>query len=85
MKDFGVIDNRRKEDLIMIDNQLFSFALDFENGILLKSYLGEPDDKELEPLAASLMEIKGYEDAPAWIKKTFKTDSFYNFVRQNTF
>jgi len=69
----------------MIDNQLFSFALDFSNGILVKSYLGEPDDKELEPLAAALMELKSYEDTTTWIKKTFNTESFFDFVRQNTF
>ena len=85
MKDFGVIDNRRKEDLIMIDNQLFSFALDFSNGILVKSYLGEQDDKELEPLATALMDLKGYEDTTAWIKKTFNTENFYEYLRQNSF
>lgn len=85
MKDFGVIDNRKKEDLIMVDNQLFSFALDLPNGILVKSYMGEPDDKELEPLANALFELKNYEDTTAWIQKTFNTEAFYDYLRQNNF
>jgi TFIIF-interacting CTD phosphatase-like protein len=82
MKDFGVIENRRKEDLIMIDNFLYSFALDFENGIVVKSYFGEDVDRELEVLASTLMELKNFEDTRLWIKKVFKTESFYKFIRE---
>ena len=85
MKDFGVIENRKKEDLIMIDNFLYSFALDFDNGIIVKSYLGEEDDRELEPLANKLLSIKNFEDARAWIKKEFKTEAFYRYLRESSF
>lgn len=85
MKDFGVIDNRRKEDLIMIDNFLYSFALDFDNGLIVKSYFGEQDDRELEVLASKLMEMKNYEDARVWIKQVFKTEAFYKYLRESTF
>jgi len=51
MKDFGVIENRAKSDLIIIDNFMYSFALDFANGIVIKSYFGETGDQELNVLA----------------------------------
>jgi CTD small phosphatase-like protein 2 len=85
MKDFGVIKNRKKEDLIMIDNFLYSFALDFDNGIAVKSYLGEREDRELEFLASKLLQLKGHEDTRVWIKKTFKTESFYKYLRESSF
>lgn len=85
MKDFGVIENRKKEDLIMIDNFLYSFALDLKNGIVVKSYMGEQEDHELKPLASKLMTIKNFEDARAWIQKEFKTEAFYNYLRKFTF
>ena len=85
MKDFGVIENRRKEDLIMIDNFLYSFALDFDNGIVVKSYLGEAEDHELEVLANKLLEMREFEDARVWIKREFKTPSFYKYLRESSF
>jgi TFIIF-interacting CTD phosphatase-like protein len=84
MKDFGVIENRKKEDLIMIDNFMYSFALDLDNGIVVKSYMGENDDKELEFLAGKLMELKNFEDSRVWIKKVFKTEAFYKYLRETS-
>ena len=84
MKDFGVIENRKKEDLIMIDNFMYSFALDLDNGLVVKSYMGENDDKELEFLAGKLMELKNFEDSRVWIKKVFKTEAFYKYLRETS-
>ena len=51
MKDFGVIANRNLEDLIMVDNLIYSFALNLDNGIPIKPYFEGQDDKELSHLA----------------------------------
>ena len=68
----------------MIDNFMYSFALDLDNGIVVKSYMGENDDKELEFLAGKLMELKNFEDSRVWIKKVFKTEAFYKYLRETS-
>ena len=51
VKDFRVIANRNREDIILVDNLIYSFAPDLDNGIHIKSYVQGRDDYELEYLA----------------------------------
>ena len=47
IKDLRLFSNRKKEDLIIVDNLIYSFALDLENGIPIKSYYEGKEDYEL--------------------------------------
>jgi len=47
LKDLNVIPGFDVKDMILLDNCLFSFATNLNNGILIPSYYKNPDDKEL--------------------------------------
>jgi CTD small phosphatase-like protein 2 len=48
IKDLDVFIDREKENLIIVDNSILSFAFDIDNGVPIQSFLGtEEDDKEL--------------------------------------
>ena len=72
MKDFDVIANRNIEDLIMIDNFIYSYALNLENGIPVKPYFDGQDDRELKYLADVLDRLKNYEDVRTFIQNNFR-------------
>lgn len=57
VKDFRVIGNRKPENLILVDNLIYSYAANLENGIHIKSYVNGRDDYELEYLANVLDKI----------------------------
>lgn len=81
MKDFGVVANRKIEDMIMIDNLVYSYALNLENGIPIKPYFDGQDDRELKYLADILERMQSYDDARTFIQNNFKLNSFYSYLR----
>jgi TFIIF-interacting CTD phosphatase-like protein len=81
MKDFGVIANRNIEDLIMIDNLIYSYALNLENGVLIKPYFDGQDDRELQYIADVLDKLQNYEDVRTFIQNNFRLNSFYSYLR----
>ena len=81
MKDFDVIANRNIEDLIMIDNFIYSYALNLENGIPVKPYFDGQDDRELKYLADVLDRLKNYEDVRTFIQNNFRLGQFYQYLR----
>lgn len=81
MKDFGVIANRNIQDMIMVDNMIFSFALNLENGVPIKPYFGGKDDRELSYLAGVLDTLQNYEDVRTFISNNFRLNSFYSYLR----
>ena len=48
IKDLDVIMDRQKENLIIVDNSILSFAFDLANGVPINDYMGnDPNDKDL--------------------------------------
>ena len=48
IKDLDVIMDRKKENIIIVDNSIMSFAFDLANGVPINSYMGnDPNDKDL--------------------------------------
>ena len=57
MKDLDVFIDREKENIIIVDNSIVSFAFDIDNGVPIQSFLGtEEEDKELLYLMSFLEE-----------------------------
>lgn len=81
VKDFRVIGNRRPENIILIDNLIYSFAADLDNGIHIKSYVNGNDDYELEYLANVLDKLAPGESIPKFIDTNFKFKQFYQSLR----
>lgn len=72
VKDFRVIGNRRRENTILVDNLIYSFAADLDNGIHIKSYVDGRDDYELEYLANVLDRLEYGDDIPQFIDTNFR-------------
>lgn len=80
VKSLGIITNRKKEDLIIIDNLIYSYAFDIENGIPIRPYHFGKQDCELEFLADALSDLKSFMDSRSYIKEKLKLDDFYSYL-----
>ena len=64
--------DRKKEDMIIVDNSILSFAFNLDNGVPINSYNGtEQDDKELLYLISFLEEAYKEKDVRTTIKQSF--------------
>lgn len=50
IKDLSIFINRRIEDILLIDNSIFSFANQLDNGVLVTSFFNDPEDTFLANL-----------------------------------
>jgi Dullard-like phosphatase family protein len=78
IKDFRVIGNRKKEKVILVDNLIYSYAADVQNGVPIKPYLFGKDDCELEYLADKLEMLNAEDDVAMFIEENFRFSKFYN-------
>ena len=73
IKDLDIILDREKENMIIVDNSILSFAFDLDNGVPINSYMGtEEDDRELLFLYSFLEEAAEAEDVRVNIRDSFK-------------
>ena len=47
VKDLRVISNRSLSDIVLVDNSVYSFGYQVDNGIPILSYYNDPRDEEL--------------------------------------
>lgn len=47
IKDLRIFENRKQENLIMVDNSLYSFTNQMSNGVLINSFYNDKNDSEL--------------------------------------
>lgn len=65
--------DREKENIIIVDNSIMSFAFDLDNGVPIQSFMGdETDDKELLFLISFLEEAIYTQDVRPSIREAFK-------------
>ena len=73
VKDLDVFIDREKENIVIVDNSIMSFAFDLDNGVPIQSFWGnEEDDKELLFLISFLEEAFYTQDVRPSIKEAFK-------------
>ena len=63
--------NRGMQDIIIVDNCVNSFSLSVRNGVPIKAFKGEEDDRELVYLSSYLKELSKEEDIRDRITKDF--------------
>lgn len=83
VKDLDMFPNISKEDIFIIDNFIYSFALDLQNGIPIKPYYMGKDDFELEYMAKKLCEIRNIPSTAQgvnFIDKQFGLTEFYRYL-----
>lgn len=83
VKDLSMFKNIKKDDVLMLDNFIYSYALDLENGIPIKPYYMGKKDKELKYIADKLQAIRnepGSTSGVQFINKAFALQNFYGFL-----
>ena len=48
MKDLRVIGNRDLKDMVIVDNSVYSFAFQIDNGIPIIPFYKDPNDEDVE-------------------------------------
>ena len=54
IKDLRIFQNRNQENIIMVDNSLYSFTNQISNGVLINSFYNDKEDRELYNLFSYL-------------------------------
>ena len=73
IKDLGIILDRSREKMCLVDNSILSFAFDLDNGVPINSFVGnEEDDRELLYLYSFLEEASKEPDIQVSIRENFK-------------
>lgn len=80
IKDFRVIGNRKIKNMVLVDNLLYSFAANFENGIPIKPYIMGKDDWELMYLADVLSKLNDGDDVSKFLIENMKLYHFYQLL-----
>lgn len=75
-----MLSNRKIEDLIIIDNLIYSFCNDLGNGIPIKPYIKGKEDYELEFIADQLKSMKSFLNCSEFLNEKFRLRNFYNYL-----
>jgi CTD small phosphatase-like protein 2 len=65
------------EDILIVDNNIYSFAWQLENGIPVLDFVGDPCDTELLKVRETLNHLKGFTNLPAECERTFRLREIY--------
>lgn len=81
-KDLSVIRNRDLRNVVLIDNAVYSFILNLNNGIPIIPYYHNKKDTELLKLRDFLIGLKGVEDVRPIVGKYFEWDTFVKHTHE---
>lgn len=77
IKDLRILNNRRIQDIVIIDNAAYSFGYQLENGIPIISWHDDEYDKELLNLIDYLKYLANAEDVREINRQIFHLRTFY--------
>ena len=84
IKDLRIFSNIKKlEDIIILDNSLFSFANQLNNGILITSFFCDMNDSFLENVKCYLEYIKNEKDIRLINKESFRLEEIKEDIIRN--
>lgn len=66
------------DDILIVDNNIYSFAYQLENGIPILDFMGDPHDTELLKVMETLSHLKGFSNLRAECERTFRLREIYN-------
>lgn len=76
IKDLRVIGNRNIEDIILVDNAAYSFALQINNGIPILPFYDDKSDRELVYLTKFLINLVNCTNVRHKLKEYFKIERY---------
>ena len=68
------------DDILIVDNMIYSFAFNLENGIFINNYLGNKNDMELIHIMDYLNSIKDCDNLRIENEKFYKFNYIYNHI-----
>jgi CTD small phosphatase-like protein 2 len=84
IKDLRIFSDFKKlEDIIILDNSLFSFANQLNNGILITSFFSDANDTFLENVKCYLDYIKNEKDIRIINKESFRLEEIKEDIIRN--
>eukprot|EP01017_Pseudomicrothorax_dubius_P023499 TRINITY_DN2508_c0_g1_i8.p1 TRINITY_DN2508_c0_g1~~TRINITY_DN2508_c0_g1_i8.p1 ORF type:complete len:333 (+),score=71.57 TRINITY_DN2508_c0_g1_i8:66-1064(+) len=78
LKDLRILNNRRPEDLIIVDNSPYAFAMQIDNGVPILPFYDNKSDEELRYVTSFLRQIYNHPDVREPIRQTFRLQTFEN-------
>ena len=72
------------KDIIIVDNSLFSFANQLNNGILITSFFDDKDDTFLNNVKEYLEYIQNEEDVRKINKESFRFEEIKEDINRNS-
>eukprot|EP00831_Metopus_contortus_P004890 TRINITY_DN11826_c0_g1_i1.p1 TRINITY_DN11826_c0_g1~~TRINITY_DN11826_c0_g1_i1.p1 ORF type:complete len:371 (-),score=41.44 TRINITY_DN11826_c0_g1_i1:23-1135(-) len=83
IKDLRIFRNYSLENLIIVDNKISSFSYHLSNGLWIRSFYGETDDKELGKLEPRLLSLAKEADVrPAILRLSGVCEAFEQFSKE---
>ncbi len=68
--------NRPLSDLLLVDNAMYSYYYQMDNGVPILPFYNDPEDTELRRLAAFLFKLERVQDMRVHLRKEFKLDLY---------
>jgi CTD small phosphatase-like protein 2 len=62
LKDLRIITNRKEKDIVLVDNNTYSFSVMVDNGVPIHNFTKDKNDRELEYLEKYLIEMAKCDD-----------------------
>lgn len=82
IKDLRIFTNRNLKDVVLVDNNAFSFAYQLDNGVPIISWYDDPADMELKHLIAYMKILALAEDVREVNRRTFSLHTFHkDYIR----
>ena len=83
VKDLRIINDRKLEDMVIVDNSIVAFAFNLDNGVPINDFRGEePMDEELIYMTSYLEDIYHYEDIREANIKNFRMSEIQQSARK---
>jgi hypothetical protein len=79
VKNIRIFNNLDEKRVVIVDNLIVSFISELSNGVVIGTYTGNPDDKELHELANFLLDISSEEDLRIKIRESFDYTSYLKY------
>jgi len=83
VKDLRIFENRSLEDLVIVDNSVYSFAFQIDNGIPIIPFYDDKDDEEMLHLIYYLNCLAQVEDVRAQNREAFELEKLAAMSQQD--
>jgi hypothetical protein len=83
VKDLRIIENRDMKDMVIVDNSVYSFAFQIDNGIPIIPFYNDPNDEEMLHLIYYLTCLANCEDVREQNRAAFELYKLANGESQD--